>query len=329
MPADAARVERALRNAIAQGDMEAARAIAQGYRQQQQAAATVVERPGPSTGERVARFVGGTAGSLAGTPAGFPGMLAGGAIGAPAAGEAWRWAAQQPELQAPLTPAEQINPIGAYGMRLGRAIRSDAVVPGSPAPRTGGEVLEDVTGAAIEGGLGGATGAVGGRALGVADDALRTLGRGLRTRPEAQVAANQYRSAQQAAGVTEAPGTFSTVARELGVMGGYGGAAEVMTGGLTGGGAAIVGAMMRLPAATAKLLANNPRFTRWALNSGPTAASTAAGAAAGQGAVQTGVFTADQVDGLMQLMVDEGPEVASAVRQLMRETQTMAREQMR
>ena len=88
-------------------------------------------------------------------------MITGGAIGAPAAGEAWRWAAQQPELQAPLSPAEQINPIGAYGMRLARAIQSDAVVPGSPQQRTGAQVVEDVAGAAIEGGLHGATGVCG------------------------------------------------------------------------------------------------------------------------------------------------------------------------
>jgi hypothetical protein len=47
---------------------------------------------------------------------------------------------------------------------------------------------------------------VAGKALGVADDASRTLGRGLRTRPEAQIAAREYQAAQQAAGVTDVPG---------------------------------------------------------------------------------------------------------------------------
>ena len=330
-----------MRRAHEIGDVAAARAIARGIVERglvspQRTAAfnpqpgdvlplpgteAAPEWPGPSGGERIARFVGGTAGALAGTPAGIPGMITGGAIGAPAFGEFWRWAEQQPELQAPLTPAEQLNPFAAYGARLARAIQSSEVVPGSPTPRSGSQVVEDVTDAAIEGGLGGALGGVGGKLLGVADDALRTLGRGLRTRPEAQIAAQEYQAAQQAAGVTDAPGTIATLTRELGVMAGYGGAAEALSGGLTAGGAAIVGAMLRLPKASQKLLAGNQRFARWALASGPTAASTGVGAAAGQGAVQTGTFTADQVDQLFDMMTNEGPEFASAVRQLMREVQ--------
>jgi hypothetical protein len=266
-------------------------------------------------------------GAARGAPAGPVGMILGGALGAVMGSEA-------SQSQAPIE--DRSANIPGIKTPWGTEIKPTLpqYQPQGPQPtmdeRTMGERAQDIGESFRGGAASGTLGFLARGPLAYLERGVKSLARGMRSIPEAELVAKAYRAEQAAMGVTDARGPVATFAAELAKMGGPGASAEILSGGMTGGGAAIVSTVLRLPAATKTVLANSPGFARWALSTAPSAGVDAAAAVAGQAAEQIGDaagFTAEQFDSLIEVMAEEGPEVASAVRDFIREMAMQERNQ--
>jgi hypothetical protein len=346
MPVDLQRAERALRAAHEAGDVEAAQKIARGIREMRGGSlrSLDLEReqdlrqlPAPDDRSPLARYAlqpmeyvadaitGGAeamvtgadrmamryippiAGAIIGAPAGLPGMILGAGAG------------------------------NVAGAGLERRFYPDPDAP-PRAPDAPPQMLEDFR----EGALMGAAGAAAGRGLGVAEAAARSRARAGGTIPEATMARGEEIARQAQYGVSDPRSVLTKVLAEVGKATGAAGAtgagggllAEALipgsgylAGALGGASAFTITSILRLPALSRNLLANNPRFAKWALSSGPSAPTAGAGAVAGTAAVGTGTFGVEQMRDLIDIMMTEGPEVANAIKEFVDQFALIGREQ--